>query len=115
MAPTIPHMSRSRFLLRPSPARNRLLLHARQRKLSFEHFARDGRARSDRRPAAYRDRGDKLRVRADEYVVFDDGPMLVSAVVVAGDRAGADVHVPPDARVADVGEVIRLRAVLYLA
>ena len=31
--------------------------------------------------------------------------MLVHTVVVAGDGAGADVHIPTDFRVADVGEV----------
>jgi len=36
--------------------------------------------------------------------------VLESAVVVAGDGAGADVHVAPDFAVANVGEVIRLGA-----
>ena len=38
-------------------------------------------------------RRDELRVAADEHVVLDDGRMLVHAVVVARDRAGADVDV----------------------
>ena len=38
--------------------------------------------------------------------------MLEDPVVVAGDRAGADVGARTDARVADVGEVVRLGALL---
>ena len=47
----------------------------------------DGRARADRH------RRDQLHVGADVHVVLDHGAVLVGAVVVAGDGAGADVHV----------------------
>ena len=60
-------------------------------------------------PAAHGDRGDELGVRADENIVFDDRAVLVRAVVVARDRARADVHVAPDRRIADVGQVVGLR------
>ena len=56
-----------------------------------------------------RHRRDQLRVAADERAVLDDRLVLVHAVVVAGDRAGADVDVCADRRVAEVGQVIDLR------
>ena len=37
--------------------------------------------------------------------------MLVEAVVIASDRAGTDVRRVPDARIADIGKMIGLRAV----
>ena len=64
----------------------------------------DGRARADRH------RRDQLGVGSDVHVVLDDGAVLVRAVVVAGDGAGADVDVAADARVADVGQVVGLAA-----
>ena len=55
------------------------------------------------------DRRDQLRVAADEGAVFDHRLVLVLAVVVAGDRARADVHVGADRRVAQIRQVIGLR------
>ena len=54
------------------------------------------------------------RVGADESVVFDHRAILVGAVVVAGDRAGADVDVAADRGVAKIGQVVGLRAVADL-
>ena len=44
------------------------------------------------------------------HVVLDDGAVLVGAVVIAGDGAGADVDVAPHRGVADIGEVVGLGA-----
>src|ERR1043166_8361061 len=54
-------------------------------------------------------RDNQLRVAADEGAVLDDGGILLPPVVVAGDRARPDVHLGPDRRVAEVGEVIGFR------
>src|SRR6185369_4876450 len=51
----------------------------------------------------------QLDVRPDEDVVLDHGAMLVYAVVVAGNGAGANIHVAADARVAHVGEMVGFR------
>src|SRR5690606_27094230 len=56
------------------------------------------------------DRRDERRVRADENAVADHGTVLVRAVVVARDRAGSDVHIRADGRVADVAQVVDLAA-----
>src|SRR5207244_11130785 len=61
-----------------------------------------------------RDRGDQLRVAADKDPILADGLMLVSAVVIAGDRAGADVHALADPGIAEVAEMIRLGALPQL-
>src|SRR5271166_6856901 len=53
-------------------------------------------------------RRDEGGVRANEGARADVGPELVEAVVVAGDRARADVGVRPNPGVADVAEVIDL-------
>ena len=55
--------------------------------------------------AADADGRDEHGVAANEGAVFDDGLVLVLAVVVAGDGTGADVHVRADFGVADVAEV----------
>src|SRR5439155_3998513 len=46
----------------------------------------------------------------DEGAVFDDGLVLVHAVVVAGDGPAADVDLGADVGVAEIAEMIRLRA-----
>ena len=53
---------------------------------------------------------DELRVAADEHAVLDHRLMLLHAVVVARDRAGADVDVLADGRVAEVREMVGLRS-----
>ena len=62
------------------------------------------------RALAHRDRGNQRRVRADEGLCADPRPMLGGAVVIAGDRARADIRPRADLRVAQIGEVIRLCA-----
>ena len=49
-------------------------------------------------------------VAADERAILDDRLVFLRPVVVAGDRARADVHVGTDCRVAEVREMIGLRA-----
>ena len=44
----------------------------------------------------------------------DVGVVLVDAVIVAGDGAGADIRLRADARVADIGEVVDLRPLLHV-
>ena len=49
-----------------------------------------------------------------KHAVFDHGRVLVHAVVVAGDRARADVDAFADLRVAQIGEMVRLRTFAQL-
>ncbi len=57
-----------------------------------------------------RDRRDQRRIGADEGARADLGAVLVEAVVVAGDGAGADVGFGAHVGVADIGEVVDLGA-----
>ena len=59
---------------------------------------------------AHGDRRDERGVAADERAVFDDGPVLGGAVVIARDRARADVDLGADGRVAEIREVVGLAA-----
>ena len=61
-------------------------------------------------PGADLDRRHQCRVGTDEGAVADHRSVLVRAIVVAGNGAGAEVHPGPDIGVADVGEVIDLGA-----
>ncbi len=70
----------------------------------------DAAASGDVGAVADGDRGDQGGVGADEDAVADGGLVLVDAVVVAGDDAGADVDAGTDDRVAEVGEVVGLGA-----
>src|ERR1044071_1383768 len=71
--------------------------------------------RGDRRagchvgPLADTDGRNQLGVAADERPVLDNRGVLLRPVVVAGDRAGADIHPLTDGRIAEVGEVVGLR------
>src|ERR1035441_2309876 len=49
-------------------------------------------------------------VRADEHSVANGGGVLVHAVVVAGDDARADVYAVADDGIAEIGEMVGLRA-----
>src|SRR5260221_881067 len=116
IAPTIPHMRfafRSLLLYRPLPIRNRHLLHARESQLACRSVLGERGSRTERRAPAHAHRRDQLGVRTDEDVVFDDGAVLVRAVVVAHDRAGAHVDVSSYLAVAYVGEVIGLGTCAY--
>src|SRR6266496_3191591 len=87
-APTMPHIALS--FLRPFPAVARQLRLLVERERPGRHVLPDRRARADRGAAADCHRCDELGIGADVHVVFDDRAMLVRAVVVAGDRPGAD-------------------------
>ena len=86
-----------------------LLAAARDARAPRGHVLRDRRPGGDVGARADADRRDQLRIAADEGAVVDDRRVLRRAVVVAGDRAGADVHLRADRRVAEVGEVVGLR------
>src|SRR6267154_2374439 len=116
IAPTIPHIRfafRSTLLYRPLPAWNGHLLGAGQSQLACRSVLGERGSSAERRPAADPHRRDKLRVRADENIVLDDGAVLVRPVVVAHDRAGTNVDVAADVAIADVGEVIGLGTRAY--
>src|SRR5712691_7527513 len=107
IAPTIPHMCSTLFLFfRPRPPGNGRLLYPRERELSGRGILGERGSGAERCALAHPHRGDKLGVRADGDVVLDDRAVLVRPVVVAGDRAGADVDVFSDLAVADIGKVI---------
>ena len=98
-------------LLRTLPAFECHLLRARQGELTVGGFLGDGAARTRGRVTPDAHRRDQHVAGTDECAIRDGCRPLVHAIVVAGDRAGADVHVGADGRVADVGEVIRLAAI----
>src|SRR5438309_10886082 len=66
---------------------------------------RDDRACPGAGALAKFDGSDQHRVHPDEGPVADLGPVLVDAVEVRRDRAGADVGVLADVGVAEVGDV----------
>src|SRR5581483_7793876 len=104
--------------LRPLPAPDRRLTGARDRELARRRIRADRGTGADRGVLADRDGGHERGIGADERAVFDGRAMFVDAVVVAGDRPGADVHAGTDAGVAEIGQMVRLgafadRAVLH--
>src|SRR5690606_14990045 len=83
----------SALLLRPLPAGYRDLLGAAERKLFRWRRARYRGTRTNRCSRTNPHRRDKIGARADEGIILDNGAMLVGAVIVASNRAGADVYV----------------------
>src|SRR5712692_6235552 len=81
------------FSLFFSPAFDVPLLAGAHGERSRRHVLANRRPAPDVGALANRDGRDELRVAADERAVFDDRRVLLHAVVVAGDRAGADVHI----------------------
>ena len=57
-----------------------------------------------------RDTVDDHRAGFDEGPIADFGPMLGRTIIIAGDRARPDIGILADLRVADIGEMVRLRA-----
>src|SRR5262245_42111330 len=115
--PTIPHISGPGFLgfglllaKFRGPAWFVLLTAARNRHGVRRHVLRNRRTGSHVSALANHDGRDELRVAADKHAVFDDRLMLLHAVVIARDGAGADVHVRADRRVAQIREMVRLRS-----
>ena len=87
-----PPTSRRQLLLRflrPLPAGHRNLPRARDGELARRCVLADGRAAADGGAGADRHRRHQHAVAADAGVVADDGAVLVGAVVVGGDAAGA--------------------------
>ena len=74
------------------------------------HVLGDHAAGGDDGAVADRHRRDQRGVGADERARADRRAMLVVAVVVAGDRPGADVRLGADLRVAEIRQVVRLGA-----
>ena len=81
---------------------------ARDRQRIGRHVRRDDAAGRDIGAVADRDRRDQRRVRADKRALADCRAPLVNAVVIAGDRAGADIGAGADIAVAEIGEVVGL-------
>src|SRR3990172_4305932 len=116
--PTMPHMASVPFSTSceaSSHVESRPpLLDAPRRAAHGERAGRDvlgdRRAPADVRALADDERRHERRVGADEGAVADPRLVLGPAVVVAGDRAGADVDVLAHGRVAEVREVVRLGA-----
>ncbi len=79
--------------------------------LTGRRVLRDRRAAADRRAGADLDRRHQHAVAADVRVGADRRAVLVRAVVVGGDAAGAEVDPLADLRIAEIGQVIRLGAV----
>src|SRR5215510_8872421 len=103
------------LLLRTLPRGNGELSHPRDRELAGWCVLGERGPGGERRAAPYAHRRDQLGIRTDEDIVLDDRPVLVRAVIIARDRAGADVDPAADRRIADVGQVVRLRAGADLA
>src|SRR5687768_18008225 len=123
MYPMIPHISKSlvpaprkrgalrsggRALFPLDPAVDVALLAGADRQCARGYVLAYRRSAADIRAFADGDRRNQLRIAADEGAVFDDRLLLPDPVVVAGDRAGSDVYIRPDRRIAEVGEVICL-------
>ena len=96
------------------PAGTLLLRAARERQRIGRDVLGDDAARSDIGALADLDRRHQRRVRADKGAGADLGAMLVEAVIVAGDGAGADISARADAGVADISEMVNLGALADL-
>src|SRR4051795_11010878 len=91
---TLGAVGRSRCPCRVSafdPAFDVALLAGADRERAGRHVLADRRAGADVGVLPHGDRRDELRVAADERAVLDRRGLLADTVVVAGDRAGADV------------------------
>src|SRR5690242_553610 len=94
------------YLDRPLPAFNRHLLGTRYGQLAFRRILGQRRAGTQRGTLANAYRRDELGVAADEGVVFDHGAEFVGAVIVASDRAGADIDARAHRGITDIGQMI---------
>src|ERR671915_1760116 len=93
-----------------SPAFAHLLRAAFERQGVGRHIVGDHAARADISAGADAHGRDERRVRADEGAGPDLRGVLAVSVIVAEDRAGADVGAVADAPVTQIGEVVRLRS-----
>ena len=79
-------------------------------KFAVRHIFRNHGAGAGARTAADSDRRHQHCARSYERAVADDGHVFVLSVIVAGNRAGADVHIATDFRIADVAEMTNVCA-----
>src|SRR4051812_2852816 len=98
------------FLDGTLPARDGHLFRARHCELARWCITRHRAAGTDRRSRTDGHRRYQLTVRADEGAIADDGLVFVGAVVVAGDRPRADIYIASDDCIAEIAQMIRLRA-----
>src|ERR1700680_532359 len=74
------------------------------------HIIGHARSRGNVRTFAYSQRRNQGRIASDEDVIFDDGNVLLRAIVVTSDGSRSNVHVLADFRVSQIGQVVGLRA-----
>src|SRR5215472_8317519 len=74
------------------------------------HVVGDGRARGHVRAVADPYRRDQSRIAADEDLIPDRGGLFVKAIVIAGDRARADIGLAAQLGVPQIGQVQGLGA-----
>src|SRR3954447_7948650 len=111
--PTMPHMSASLLCLLHrfagaklgGPAGYFLLLRPGEGECILRDLPCDHAARADIGAIFDLHRRNQRGIRANKCACSDLGPMLVEAVVIAGDGAGADVCSGTHARIAQIGEV----------
>src|SRR5690606_6723186 len=92
------------------PARLHQLLGTDHTQFACRYIAADCASGSNNGIGADTDRGDQRAVRADEGALADYRLVLEIAVVVAGDRARADVRPGADLGIAEVAQVTGLGA-----
>src|SRR5574340_1137631 len=109
----IPHISYLLCLIFLLPLDPALFVHlppAGDGERSGRDILDDRRSRANIGALSDANRRDELRIAANEGAVLDHRLVLLLAVVVARDRARADVHALADDRVAEIREVVRLRS-----
>src|SRR3546814_13645057 len=113
------YSGRSLFLLRRlllaqrvmkavGPAGLDQLLAAHKAQFAVGDVARHRAARRDDRVGTDPDRRDERAVRPDKGALADLGPILEIAIIIAGDRARADLRVRAAGDVPQVGEMVGL-------
>src|SRR5690242_14750880 len=113
--PTMPHMlfPLRRFLPCTEfrgPTRNLALLRAFDGERAGRDVFGDDGTRAGVGALAHFHRRNQRGVRADERAIADLGAMLVEAVIVAGDGTRTDIGAVADRRIAEISEMIGLRA-----
>ena len=92
-----------------------LLAGAAEGERSGRHILGEGGAGRHGHPFAEADRCHQHRIRARFAAGSDHGAVLVDAVVVGGDRAGADVHLAAQIGIAQIAQVVGFHAALQPA
>src|SRR3546814_19787959 len=113
------YSGRSLFLLRRlllahrvvkavGPAGLDQLLAAHKAQFAVSDVARHRAARRDDRVGTDPDRRDERAVRPDEGALADPGPIFEIPIIIARDRARADIPASPPGALAQLGEVVLL-------